>query len=167
MTEHQSPWLQLTQEEEAQSKLLTALRETVRAVFANQPQAGQAPCPAYMADAVMITKLEHWASGHYLGELKQALLSGVDVNATDERGVTALHYAVRAANIRAVQLLINAGADLQAKSPAGEAPLDWAIAAKENALVRLLKNQLFICLHCDVAVIRANESEHRCKTESH
>jgi ankyrin repeat protein len=163
MTQHRNPdYLQMTPEEEQQIRRINVMREIARAANASQPQTSQTSRPAYMEGAVMMTELEVWSRCGRLATVKQALLNGADVNATDEVGMTALHYAVLGGEIRVVQLLLNAGANVQAKSPSGETPIDLAKSAKENALVRVLKNEVIICLKCDVAVIPATGISHQC-----
>ena len=46
----------------------------------------------------------------------------VEVGYTDEKGRTALHYAAHRGYLDLVQLLINAGADLNYEDHAGETP---------------------------------------------
>jgi ankyrin repeat protein len=163
MTQHKiSDYLQMTPEEEQQTRRLNAMREIARAANANRPQTSQTSRPAYMEDAVMMTELEVWSRSGNLARVKQALLNGADINATDEAGMTALHYAVLRAEIRVVQLLLNAGADVQSRSPEGETPIDLAKSAKENALVRVMNNEVVVCLKCDVAVIAEIGMNHQC-----
>ena len=57
----------------------------------------------------------------------QALLdAGVDVNAKDENGWTALHYAIRHGQKEIAELLIDNDADVNAKNEFEETPLDFA-----------------------------------------
>ena len=63
--------------------------------------------------------------------MRHLLSRGVDVNASDavkgpRRGGTPLHHAAYAGRIKAVQFLVENGADLDAKSPLGMTPLQEA-----------------------------------------
>ncbi|KFO71006.1 Ankyrin repeat domain-containing protein 22 [Cuculus canorus] len=58
--------------------------------------------------------------------IKMLLRAGVDVNATDFSGSTALHYACEMRNQAVVPLLLEAHADTSIKNQAGETPLDIA-----------------------------------------
>ena len=50
----------------------------------------------------------------------------LDVNAKDEEGLTLMHCAAGAANIKMMMVLNYYGADLNAKDAEGETPIDWA-----------------------------------------
>jgi ankyrin repeat protein len=54
------------------------------------------------------------------------LSAGVDVNAVNNAGETALHYAAGNGLDNVVQILVARGANLQAKTKKGLTPLDWA-----------------------------------------
>jgi len=56
--------------------------------------------------------------------------SKADVNATDNKGYAALHYAVGVANQAIIQILMQAGADKEAKAENGDTPA--AAAAKKG-----------------------------------
>ncbi|XP_069720117.1 ankyrin repeat domain-containing protein 22 [Phaenicophaeus curvirostris] len=58
--------------------------------------------------------------------IKMLLRAGVDVNATDFSGSTALHYACEMRNQAVIPLLLEAHADASVKNQAGETPLDIA-----------------------------------------
>lgn len=51
---------------------------------------------------------------------------GADVNATNSRGMTAMHFAARAGNEQAIQFLASKGARLDVKDRIGRTPLDIA-----------------------------------------
>eukprot|EP01052_Picozoa_sp_SAG31_P012462 SAG31_NODE_730_length_12505_cov_3.807109_6_plen_163_part_00 len=57
------------------------------------------------------------------------LLSGVELDARDNSGQTALHLAAAAGHIKVIDLLIWKGASLEAKDQFGRRPLDLAEAA--------------------------------------
>lgn len=62
--------------------------------------------------------------------IQQLLSKGTSVNATDNAGYTALHYAARAGNVRICELLIQAGANVNMATKAGQAtPLHRAAMA--------------------------------------
>ncbi|XP_010119597.1 PREDICTED: ankyrin repeat domain-containing protein 22 [Chlamydotis macqueenii] len=58
--------------------------------------------------------------------IKMLLRAGVDVNATDFSGSTALHYACEMRNQTVIPLLLEAHADISVKNQDGETPLDVA-----------------------------------------
>jgi uncharacterized protein len=62
----------------------------------------------------------------YLEAAKLCLLAGDQVNAANDSGVTALHYAAGSGNNALVQFLVAHGANLDAKTKTGRTPLDWA-----------------------------------------
>ena len=86
--------------------------------------------------------------GDAVEELAALLLAGVDVNAADADGKTALHIAVEAGNKVVAMLLLGRGADVAAtalaprglhcRRPAGWQPLHFAAHAGHAELVALL-----------------------------
>jgi len=56
------------------------------------------------------------------------LNQGIDINATDDRNNTALHWAVGQMRLEAVKLLVENGADKSLKDNFGRTPLDAALA---------------------------------------
>ena len=71
----------------------------------------------------------------------KALLSaqGTDVNATDERGSTALIEAARYGHDDVVRALITAGANVKARDGDGKTALMLAVAGGHDSVVRELK----------------------------
>lgn len=67
--------------------------------------------------------------------ISELLASGVDVNARDDEGCTALHFAADRGAAGAAQLLLSAGADVNAQDGDGQTPLHYA-ALCENEEVR-------------------------------
>ena len=75
-------------------------------------------------------------------ELVKTLLdAGVGVNVTDVRGMTPLMLAVASdrQNIESIRILIARGADVNAKSLAGETALDWAVKTGEKPAIDAIK----------------------------
>ena len=70
-----------------------------------------------------------------------ALDAGVDVNAADSAGDTALHTAARRRLDTVVQLLVDGGADTHAMNDDGQTPLDVATgrSGNDNSTVELLR----------------------------
>lgn len=67
------------------------------------------------------------------------LNTGVDVNAVDYKGNTALHYACKMRSTKIVPLLMEKTADLTIKNQDGESPLDIAERLKFPKIVQMLK----------------------------
>ncbi|MCY4384580.1 MAG: SUMF1/EgtB/PvdO family nonheme iron enzyme [Nitrospinae bacterium] len=61
-----------------------------------------------------------------VGGVKAALKAGVDVNARDTRGWTALLHAAKEGHSQFIELLMKAGANPSIKGPKGETPVDLA-----------------------------------------
>jgi hypothetical protein len=79
--------------------------------------------------------------------VKGLLKHGADASALDGTGQSALHWAVRDAEVESVRLLIEAGADVNAKDKKGRTPLSHvrfvdpsSPAIQDAKLDRLLKN---------------------------
>lgn len=71
--------------------------------------------------------------------VKALLDKGVNVNAKTRYGATALSYACDRANVDLVKLLVERGADVNAKDTFyGEVPLGWALGKGNVEIVKLL-----------------------------
>ncbi len=70
---------------------------------------------------------------------KMLLDSGADVNITDAKGTTALHYAIKFKNADLIKVLVNNGADINLKDNKGLSPLDYAKIDNNKNIVELLK----------------------------
>ena len=71
---------------------------------------------------------------------RQLLAEGVDVDARQADGATALHWATHWNDLRTATLLIRAGADVNAKNELGVAPLSLAALNGNAAMVSALLN---------------------------
>jgi ankyrin repeat protein len=77
-----------------------------------------------------ILSLLHWAA--LLGAVDEAerlIVQGVDINATDKRGMTALHAAALRGHVTTVELLLGKGAEADAKDCENRSALDIAANA--------------------------------------
>ena len=74
-------------------------------------------------------------------DMVRSLLSatGIDVNATDERGSTPLLEAARYGHDNICRMLIASGANLKAKDRDGKTALQLAIQGNHDEVVRVLK----------------------------
>ena len=61
------------------------------------------------------------------------------MNAATGRGMTALMFAAHRGNEEAVRLLLDAGADTEARSQSGRTALVWAERGQHQAAVELLR----------------------------
>ena len=71
-------------------------------------------------------------------EVKNLIAQGADVNATDKKVLTPLHYAVLSGNLKMSKLLIKDGADVNAHSNESETPLYLAVIHNNEKMVKLL-----------------------------
>ncbi|XP_068022310.1 ankyrin repeat domain-containing protein 22 isoform X2 [Melanerpes formicivorus] len=71
--------------------------------------------------------------------IKMLLRAGVDVNAADFSGSTALHYACEMKNQTVIPLLLEAHADSSVKNQDGETPLDIARRLKFHNIESMLR----------------------------
>ncbi|XP_051472812.1 ankyrin repeat domain-containing protein 18A-like [Apus apus] len=71
--------------------------------------------------------------------IKMLLRAGVNVNATDFSGSTALHYACEMKNQAVIPLLLEAHADTSVKNQNGETPLDIARRLQFHNIESMLK----------------------------
>ncbi|NXA12746.1 ANR22 protein, partial [Sapayoa aenigma] len=71
--------------------------------------------------------------------VKMLLRAGVNVNATDSSGSTALHYACKTKNQAVIPLLLEAHADTSVKNQDGETPLDIARSLQFHNIESMLR----------------------------
>ena len=76
-------------------------------------------------------------SCHHL-VLQSFELQGLDLEAADHKGRTALHYAVMQGDVALLQMLLEAGADANAKDSFASTPLYSAVKLKSVAASQLL-----------------------------
>lgn len=61
-----------------------------------------------------------------LNEVKRLIISGADINTTDENGMTLLHWAAWAGHTDICKFLLDNGADINVRCKKGWTPLHWA-----------------------------------------
>lgn len=68
--------------------------------------------------------------------IKELLIAGIDVNAQDMHGNTALMYALHheSTPLSVIQLLLESGSDIRIRDGLGETALDWARSYKKDFL---------------------------------
>jgi len=84
-------------------------------------------------------KIEYWSGIGDARQVSEAIAAGYDVNQQSEGGYTALHAAAENNRLDVIQLLIENGADVDARVLTGMTPLDMAQAAAYEEAVALLK----------------------------
>jgi ankyrin repeat protein len=129
---------QLTSEEKLILENDKKFVEAVREANENQPEGDSS---ALFVDSISINLIFYWAglsrpdaSAH----LKQAILSGGDVNERDVNGFTALHYAAENGCVENAKVLLENGADTSAKSISGKTAAETARQAGHSLLADLL-----------------------------
>jgi ankyrin repeat protein len=95
-----------------------------------------AEAPRKPVDAKVTALIAAVRAGNRLEIERQIAASPETVHGKDEGGSTALHHAAGYGPVANVELLINNGADVNAKNLRGSTPLHWAI--HDEAKVRLL-----------------------------
>ena len=70
--------------------------------------------------------------------VKMLIISGSDINATDNKGNTALHNAVISGRVKLVQMLIDTGVDVNRSNAASKTPLDEAQKIKHEEINKIL-----------------------------
>ncbi len=65
----------------------------------------------------------------------------VYINQKDKFQITPLHYAVDGAHFKTVKLLVENGANVNAKSKTGKTALDYVINKKEQRIARYLDSK--------------------------
>jgi hypothetical protein len=132
-------YLKLTAEEEQEEQTMQAMIKAAAAFNAGQPPLmPPGSLPAYMQDVILITGLEEWSGSRKTWRAKRALLDGANINAQDEHGMTALHYAVKSGEPAVVKLLLQAGANVLARARSGETPVDIARSEGKDSLLALM-----------------------------
>ena len=91
------------------------------------------------AGAASDFRLANAAMDGNLEKVRSLLRQNVDLNAAQNDGMTALHWAVYKADINIAQILILAGADLQVGTRIGSmTPLSFAARNGDNSMIELL-----------------------------
>jgi ankyrin repeat protein len=79
------------------------------------------------------------AKGGYAGVVRRLLAASVDVNATTTTGASALHFAAASGNAQTITLLVDRGANVNAREPEwGQTPLMFAAGAGRTEAVKVL-----------------------------
>eukprot|EP00968_Pinguiococcus_pyrenoidosus_P018039 scaffold1849_cov239-Pinguiococcus_pyrenoidosus.AAC.10 len=73
-----------------------------------------------------------------IDRMTAAIASGADVNASDDLGATALHWAARAGNVQGATILLDHAANIEAPDIAGIQPLRSAAYMGHSGVVELL-----------------------------
>jgi ankyrin repeat protein len=132
-------------DEDKAVRLVRATPEIAQARVADERLVEDVPHQLYVGDTAL-----HVAAAALRPLVVEALIkAGVDPNADNRRGATALHYACDArpkarktwnpfTQRSVINLLIDAGSDIEHKDKAGTAPLHRAVRARSPEAVRCL-----------------------------
>ncbi|XP_076024026.1 ankyrin repeat domain-containing protein 22 isoform X2 [Genypterus blacodes] len=71
--------------------------------------------------------------------VRELLSAGVNINAVDYKGNTALHYVCQKKNLHLLSVLLERNADASVKNHEGETPLDIATRLKFKKIITMLK----------------------------
>ena len=74
--------------------------------------------------------------------VSEVLKNGFSVNATDEYGKTALHWAIVCGNPEVIKLLLFYNADVQIADFNGMKPIDYARLFEQNEIVMILQDKV-------------------------
>ena len=99
-------------------------------------EAGAGVCVADNKEAtclILAANFGHTETVRYLVGLKD-----VDVNHEQNIGHTALHWAIQEGHCDVMQVLIDAGSDIEAKDEKGRSPLHWSCFSGKIAVVKML-----------------------------
>ena len=86
-------------------------------------------------------------ANHQCGALKWLLQAGLDPNTPDSYGVRALHRALWAGDEVMIRILLDFGADPDARFPNGEKPVEVAASKNKFDIVRMLLGQSHTSSH--------------------
>eukprot|EP00884_Botryococcus_braunii_P012023 jgi/Botrbrau1/20821/Bobra.0156s0048.1 len=78
------------------------------------------------------------SSRGYIGDVKELLDRGADLQATDKRKIGALHYACGQGRLEVVKFLRSKGVELDVEDPSGRTPLHWAVLGGSAEVVAYL-----------------------------
>jgi ankyrin repeat protein len=90
--------------------------------------------------AIPATDLEYWASLRNLERVREALLAHPDPNVRGVGGYTALHAAAENGHSHVIRLLVEYGADVNARLDTGETPLGLVEKGGPSETASLLRS---------------------------
>lgn len=86
-----------------------------------------------------IAYLSRGDKGEHPDRIKTLIKYGAEVNAANPKGITALHAAAKAGFVSVVKVLLDAGANTNAKDNSGRKPIDLSLKFKKFGVAELLK----------------------------
>lgn len=121
--------------------VVTGARRAEAPTAAVSPAAAVRPPPAaLLSGSAASDSLRHAAAAGDLTALKGALAAGLDVDARDGEGRTALMLATLNGQAGAVAALLARGADPSGADAHGTTPLQAAVAADEREIIAMLRS---------------------------
>ena len=116
----------------------TVTKKSFAGVSVNQRDKNGLNVLAKAAELVINKQLVNAASNRNISEVENLLDRGADVNATDNGGSTALHWAAIRGPLEFVKLLLDRGADVNATDRYGKTALHEVVMLGDWAIVKAL-----------------------------
>jgi uncharacterized protein len=102
------------------------------------------PYIAAQTDPALAAEVDRKSAEFKLANTTRCLAEGADVTVADDEGFTPLHFAASGDNVDVVRLLLDAGAEVNAQSNAGDTPIYNAIrntTPAAGSIQRLLRER--------------------------
>lgn len=117
------------------------------AVFFKHPETAKllldagADVNAQARNAMKVRPIHAAAASAQIDITRTLLERGADVNAKQQEGYTPLHEAASSGKLEFARLFLDHGADINARTDSGKTPLTIAIEARQEAIVKFLRER--------------------------